>query len=392
MSSDTKSKHQLPSFFPDLDALRFFAFFVVFFSHGIAFLGYENGSRYYRLLTGHFLLNGDLGVNFFFVLSGFLITYLLLKEKETTGKIVLKNFYIRRVLRIFPVYFFTIFVGFFIISNLPIDGHSLPFKFKISIDKISYYALFLANFDVVKNGLSSIITVVLWSVSVEEQFYIVWPFCIFFFTKNKYLKIGACIFAISFLLRSIYPNNFLFQKYSTFSVMSDLIVGCLGAILINYNKTFLTFIKNQSQRQIIGTYLLFFILIPSRGFSHYFGETFFYIYNPFERVLFSLIFIFIILEQCFSDNSFFKYRNLKRLSNMGKFSYGLYCYHMIAIFLIIVTCNYFDLLNDKTNFYHFSSKIVLSFLLTVLFGYISFNTFERYFMRLKTKFQTIENR
>jgi peptidoglycan/LPS O-acetylase OafA/YrhL len=388
MSIDVENNRKLPKFFPDLDALRFFAFFVVFFSHSVGFLGYKNSSQFYRLITGHFFLNGDLGVNFFFVLSGFLITYLLLREKETTGQIVLKNFYIRRVLRIFPVYFFTIFVGFFIISNLPIDGHSLPFKFKIPLEKISYYALFLANFDIVKNGLSSIITVVLWSVSVEEQFYIFWPFCVFIFAKNKYLKIGAGIFTISFILRAVYPNNFLFQKYSTFSVMSDLIVGCIGAILINYNKTFLDFLKNLSRSKIVVIYLFLFFLIPTRGFSHYFGDTFYYIYNPFERVIFSIIFILIILEQCFSKNSFFKFRNLNWLSNMGKFSYGLYCYHMIAIFLIIITCNHFDFLNDETNFYHFIIKIILSFFLTVLFGYVSFNTFEKYFMRLKAKFQS----
>ena len=90
-------------FFPNLEGLRFFAFFVVFINHAFASLGYYNPSKTFVFVRTHFLLNGNLGVSFFFVLSGFLITYLLLKEKELTGKINIKNFYLRRVLRIWPL-------------------------------------------------------------------------------------------------------------------------------------------------------------------------------------------------------------------------------------------------------------------------------------------------
>ncbi len=102
-------------YFKNLDGLRFFAFLAVFISHATLFLGYSNLSPAFYSIKKYILVNGDVGVSFFFVLSGFLITYLLLKEKDGYGKISLKNFYIRRILRIWPVYFTTILVGFFIL-------------------------------------------------------------------------------------------------------------------------------------------------------------------------------------------------------------------------------------------------------------------------------------
>src|SRR3954471_9655941 len=101
-------------FFPNLDGLRFISFFLVFLYH--TYMTFFNNIRdaspdafdYIQRLFQH----GNLGVNFFFVLSGFLITYLLIKEKEYTGKVHVPNFYVRRILRIWPLYYMCVFVGF----------------------------------------------------------------------------------------------------------------------------------------------------------------------------------------------------------------------------------------------------------------------------------------
>ena len=98
--------------FPHLDGLRFFCFFVVFLFHGFSTTSAEvaqsSAYRFVRFLFRH----GDLGVNFFFVLSGFLITYLLLEEKQRHGRIHIGYFYIRRMLRIWPLYFACVAFGF----------------------------------------------------------------------------------------------------------------------------------------------------------------------------------------------------------------------------------------------------------------------------------------
>src|SRR5690348_9426031 len=101
----TLSPAKAKIFFPNLDGLRFFSFLVVFLYHGhLSIFSYLKDSQPKTYAAIEFLFqHGNLGVNFFFVLSGFLITYLLIKEKEFTGTIHVQNFYIRRILRIWPL-------------------------------------------------------------------------------------------------------------------------------------------------------------------------------------------------------------------------------------------------------------------------------------------------
>ncbi|MEP7211778.1 MAG: acyltransferase [Acidobacteriota bacterium] len=100
--------------FPDLDGWRFVAFLAVFFFHGFyTELDYIRDSGQYKFVKG-LTANGNLGVDFFFVLSGFLIIYLLISERRATGRIDAKNFYIRRILRIFPLYYLCVGFGFII--------------------------------------------------------------------------------------------------------------------------------------------------------------------------------------------------------------------------------------------------------------------------------------
>ena len=100
-------------YFENLDGLRFFCFFSVFLYHSFHT---ENeiikSSPIYKFVTEEIFKNGNLGVNFFFVLSGFLITYLLIAEKKLNGQIDLKKFWIRRILRIWPLFYFCVGFGF----------------------------------------------------------------------------------------------------------------------------------------------------------------------------------------------------------------------------------------------------------------------------------------
>src|ERR1700693_6351175 len=102
-------------YFENLDALRFFSFLFVFLFH-TKFYEWVHSltSSNFFLWPARLLSSGGWGVKFVFVLSGFLITWLLLKEKEKNNKIDIRNFYIRRVLRIWPLYYIVFFIGFFL--------------------------------------------------------------------------------------------------------------------------------------------------------------------------------------------------------------------------------------------------------------------------------------
>lgn len=137
-------------YFENLDGFRTLAFFIVFVTHVAGFnYAYDSHGIYGSFLD--FMPNAYTGVSFFFVLSGFLITYLLLLEKIERNSINLRQFYLRRVIRIWPVYFMVVIIGFIVIPRffepLPrFDTEAIP------VDHWYYYVLFLANFDLIKNS------------------------------------------------------------------------------------------------------------------------------------------------------------------------------------------------------------------------------------------------
>ena len=211
-------------YFPGLNGLRFFAAFAVMITHielMKKYLGFTNlwsdiwDIRYGIRSTAFEAIQlgqlqwyqpiiselGPLGVNFFFVLSGFLITFLLFEEKRRTKTVQIKHFYLRRILRIWPLYYFVLVLGFFILPHIPFfnvpgQSESLEENFWINL---TCYALILPNlalaFFTGKGGAVPNIGQS-WSIGVEEQFYLIWPL-ILKWTKNPLALIG---FATVFLL------------------------------------------------------------------------------------------------------------------------------------------------------------------------------------------------
>ena len=161
--------------FPNLSALRFLAALAVLVFH------IEHKKTLYGLPSwwkSSFFLStiGYHAVTFFFVLSGFLITYLLLAERDRQGTIHVRHFYIRRILRIFPVYFLTIIVAFFVLPRFPwfhVPGESdlLQRHFKPAF---GLSMAFMSNVSFAKYGNLACVDQA-WSVSTEEQFYLLWP-------------------------------------------------------------------------------------------------------------------------------------------------------------------------------------------------------------------------
>ncbi|MBZ5672987.1 MAG: acyltransferase [Acidobacteriia bacterium] len=153
---------------PELDLLRFGAFLLVFLHHALphSSADYRIPGQAAMLLSG-IARAGALGVDLFFALSAYLITELLLREQRSRGAIDIRAFYIRRILRIWPLYYFALLILVPAMSLLP-EEH-MPWSYSLA------FALFGGNWACAAWGYPPSSFALLWSVSIEEQFYIAWP-------------------------------------------------------------------------------------------------------------------------------------------------------------------------------------------------------------------------
>jgi len=159
-------------YFPGLNGLRFIAAFVVVLDH------IEQIKTWFGLPPAAFLADwgnatGDYAVTLFFALSGFLITYLLLAEQRQTGTIHIRKFYLRRILRIWPLYYLLVLIGFAALPPLIAGDYAGP-RGPYTLTGLLIHLLFAPNLapflGVVVPGISH-----LWTIGVEEQFYLAWP-------------------------------------------------------------------------------------------------------------------------------------------------------------------------------------------------------------------------
>jgi peptidoglycan/LPS O-acetylase OafA/YrhL len=374
-------------FFPNLDGLRFISFLVVFLYHGhLSIFSYLKDAQPKVYGVIEFLFqHGNLGVNFFFVLSGFLITYLLIKEKEFTGTIHVPNFYVRRILRIWPLYYLCVFLGFVAFgllkkySGQPMAENANPL----------YYILFSANFDIMHtwpNKPDALLLSVLWSVAVEEQFYLTWPLILKIVPLKAYKYVFPSIMALSLIFRSLHTGDndheFAIRYFHTFSVIGDMALGGLFAYLVSYENKFKSFIINVSKPGIV---LLYAATLVITLYKHV-------LFPPgwpviFERIVIAFLFGMIILEQNYAKHSLFKMSNFKIVSKLGIYTYGLYCLHFLGLYFAIKVMNALRL-NGSITWVSFT-MMLLALGLSVIISLTSYNLFEKWFLRWKDKFAFI---
>jgi peptidoglycan/LPS O-acetylase OafA/YrhL len=156
---------------PELDALRFFAFLGVFVFHAAPrTMDFYNAAGYPHWLSNVLIPAfgaGAYGVDLFFALSAYLITSLLLRERAATGAVDLRGFYLRRILRIWPLYL--CFVAFAAVAAKVLPWQNLPMRYVVG------YSLLAGNWVYAFYGLPASFATPLWTVSIEEQFYLAWP-------------------------------------------------------------------------------------------------------------------------------------------------------------------------------------------------------------------------
>jgi peptidoglycan/LPS O-acetylase OafA/YrhL len=351
------------SYFKNLDALRFFAFMGVFLSHTIV-VTIEN-SFLDKLVTA--LTLDYLSVPFFFSLSSFLITYNLLKEKKETGKVVLLHFYKNRALRIWPLYFTLIIIGFIIIPTacklIGIDTPTLP--------TLMPFLLFFVNYHIIENGLYfTFILMILWSISIEEQFYLFWGALLKWMKRTWIIQSILIILLIS-ITYSYYNLSQPFLVIDTIFVLQNFCFGALTAwIVVERNNWVLKII--QAPRYI---FLLPYFLLPI---------IYIYIDNVLiENILKSICYASILFDQTVNINRLINFGRSTFLNYLGKISYGLYIYHALIIEIVSKKFNFFDHNNQSVliNILHISITLII----TTIVAHFSFILIEQKFLSLKTK-------
>lgn len=377
-------------FFPNLDGLRFICFLMVFLFHCYKTLfanvpGAEN-------TVGFLFRHGELGVNFFFVLSGFLITFLLIREREFTGTIHIGNFYVRRILRIWPLFYLCVFIGFVVWPYLKVfigdavDETSNPW----------YYLLLINNFDYIhQQSISTqlfpdaLILIVLWSVAVEEQFYLSWPILLRVIKLAYYPLLFVLIIGGTLAFRAIYafePAADLearaVLKFHTLAVIGDMAVGALMAFNCSREGWLYRWVKKMPRYQMA---MLYGAVLAILLFHHkLFPEGFMMV--P-ERLIIALVFGLVILEQNYAEKSFYKFSSFTRISKLGTYTYGLYCYHFLVISLMN---KFFSKIGwDDSNFANATIYSLLSLSVVMAISILSYRYFEKPFLKLKDRFAFI---
>jgi len=315
------------------------------------------------------LLLASYGVSIFFALSGFLITFLLLKEKEVSKGLNIEHFYIRRLLRIWPLYYlyFGICIVIYYIYEIDYNHQAVPF-----------YIFLAANIPIIIGKTLPLLTHY-WSIGVEEQFYLFWPW-IAKVRNSKLMRISILlVFALITLKIIFWIINYKYNYSIPLVALSvtrfqTMIIGCVGAILY-YNQS--SFIKYFIDKR---TQFFCWIILLLTAINK------FHISSLIDNEIIAIITVLIIFAQIMRTNYIFNLDN-KILDFIGKISYGIYIIHPLIIFLAQKKFGKFQestLLN-----YLFLYSLIIGF--TILVSYISYNFFEKRFIILKRKFAKIKS-
>ncbi|MFZ4798844.1 MAG: acyltransferase family protein [Bacteroidia bacterium] len=312
------------------------------------------------------------GVTLFFVISGFLITYLLLHEIKNTNTINIPKFYIRRILRIWPIYYLYILIVIAVLWWLGQVSDILN-------DRLFYYIFFTANIPFLSAiGISLIVHY--WSIGVEEQFYLFWPWLIKISMKK--ITIAAFSVLIAWVLLKygsyiLFTNKSIVYKFFNVTRFHCMMIGAIGAIgYYNKNKVFMRFFTNIWSQVI--SWVIFICL----------GLFFKYIPALLTAESIAILSLFLIMSQIEGKPKFINLEN-KFFDFIGKISYGIYVIHPILIFLL--SALWLKLNIQLPNWAQYILICTLVPSITIFVAWVSYQNYEKPFLKLKNKFAVVES-
>lgn len=352
--------------YPALDGLRGVASLLVVIYHNFGFVN-------------HYFFFGWLGLDIFFVLSGFLITDILLKTIGSGN--FLRNFYARRILRVFPLYYLSLIVFLVILPRID----TLPIHLDYFVTNQVWLWTYLQNWLYIfyshhsENALNH-----LWSLAVEEQFYLLWPLVVLCLRKTNYLL----IFILLLLLFTIglrwwvwtqHLEDLAYYNLYTFTRIDGICIGCIVALLQKINMKFLE--KNTS---------IVIFVFAGLNFLFYFLNLRYDDSLPYLAIIgyttFAMIFGLLVYDIVSIGTPIYRtIFNISFLKFFGRISYGCYIIHwplylIISPFLRDWAAHYWSAFS--ANFFASAIATILAYLL----GYLSYRYFEMKFLVLKKHF------
>ena len=354
------------AYYPALDGLRGLACILVVVYHLFPFFH-------------QYLFFGWMAMDIFFVLSGFLITDILMNTLDENNG--LKHFYMRRILRVFPLYYLALIVFLVILPRF--EGLSTSFDYYTA--NSAWFWLFLQNWLLIfyPSSTDSALNH-LWSMAVEEQFYLLWPLLVALVRKPRRLLAILIVLLIAFSafrfvlwIRQIEQLSYF--SFFTFTRFDGIIIGCMVGLLQKINPAFI----GKNIAAIVFSFaafnfLFYFLNLHYKGSFPYLGLLGFSTFS----MLFGLLVYDIIHRQTkiitwIFDQSF--------LIFLGRISYGTYLFHWPLYLLLNGYVATWALRTFPDLPSHIFSSVILT-LLSFLTGYLSYRFYEIHFLRMKKHF------
>ena len=316
---------------------------------------------------------GAFGVSVFFVLSSYLITELLLREKDLIGTLDVRSFYIRRILRIWPLYF--AFLALAVVLQWIVPGQQVTWRAGL------WFSLLAGNWFIVFHGFPSSVIFPLWSVSIEEQFYITWPTVVRRVSEAGMLMIAGLLLTIATASRVYLGMHHVGESdvwCNTFVQLDPIAIGILMAVLL----------RGEIPRisRLARTALM---LAGITGLA--LGSMFFGIKNDpltTARIVFgypsvaiggALLLLSVLRNRTSGSNRVLVY--------LGRISYGLYVFHVLGLLI-----SDHAVPNQTASLFRYALRVAVALMATILMSAISFRWLETPFLSLKQRFSHVLSR
>lgn len=366
---------QLKGHMPALDGIRGLAILMVFATH---FLRIDQPANFFERILHKIASYGHYGVELFFVLSGFLITGILIDTRKTSG--YFRNFYMRRLVRIFPLYYGVLLVALVILPLfIPLPG------FEKTMQNQAWLWMYVANIFVgIKGSYDSLpMFSHFWSLAVEEHFYLIWPVLVY--KINRLETVALCLVVGGLLVRigmvAVGANDVALTTFTP-ARMDGLALGAVLAIIAREENGVARLTKLAPRAVLVaaGVLAISFLVTFFAPLSHL------YIIQV-RHSMYSLCFGALLISSLTGPRIIQSIFKSSIMRFFGKYSYGLYVYHMFYGTVLLHS----DFVKTVTPWV--GSRVIAIYIqaaiaigVAVLISLLSFNLFEKHFLKLKRHF------